>query len=178
MFRNASPLRLISALTLLLAVSAVSSCTRSSITPESKIGVFAYNELNAQTAAILYDVARPCNKGIAERFIARFNQLGGVVQVSRTYVTGKEDFSEELELIAALEPDLLLLPNHNNDVPLPGPQAGVVRPDAIRDALYALGPFEGLSGTIDYKDSGDPVKNVAALSFDEGKVVFNKMVTT
>ncbi len=217
----------------------------------------AYNDLDVRNAAILYDVARPYNKGIAEHFISRFTELGGTVVASRTYVTGQEDFSQELKVIASLDPELLLLPNHNNDVLLQGPQArlagikavflggdawneqllapmpefdgahktahwtesvdtpanhrfvekyssrfgsapnntaaltwdafqivfqavrqaGTVSPTDIRDALYALGPFDGLSGTIDYKETGDPVKSVAVLSFRKGKIVFNKMVT-
>jgi branched-chain amino acid transport system substrate-binding protein len=217
----------------------------------------AYKELNAKTAAILYDIARPYNKGIAEKFIDNFEKIGGSVVTAKSYVTGQEDFSQELKVIASLDPELLLLPNHNNDVLLQGPQArqagikavflggdawneqllapmpefdgayktahwaefidtpanhrfvekyrsrfgstpnntaaltwdafqivfqavrqaGTVSPTAIRDALYALGPFDGLSGTIDYKETGDPVKSVAVLSFQEGKVVFNKMVT-
>ena len=47
---------------------------------------------------------------------------------------------------------------------------GKFDPRSIRDGLYALGPFEGVSGTIDYIDSGNPQREAVVLRFEEGKI--------
>ena len=216
------------------------------------LAAFAREELGVTRAAVLYDVARPYNRGIAERFASRFRDLGGEIVASETYVTGTEDFSGNLGRIREASPELLLLPNHNNDVLLQVPQArragveavllgtdawneqllaslpqireayktthwsgeidtagnrafvrkytgmfreepnavaaltydafqilfaaarqaGSVEPAALRDSLTALAPYAGLSGSIDYIDSGDPVKGAVILGFRDGEVAF------
>jgi branched-chain amino acid transport system substrate-binding protein len=52
--------------------------------------------------------------------------------------------------------------------------AAGVTPEKIRQALYDLGPFDGVSGTIDFVDSGDPDKAVMILRFEGGEVFFHQ----
>ena len=221
------------------------------------LATFAYGDLAVRRAAVLYDVARPYNRGIAERFHRRFTVLGGTIVAFETYVTGQEDFSSQLEVIRRADPELILLPNHNNDALLQGPQvrehgidavllgtdawdenqlaripgfevaykvshwsdtvvseanrsfvtkytdifgespnntaaltydafhilfeaaaaAGSVEPARITRALYDLPPYPGLSGLIDYAQSGDPVKSAVVLKLRDGEIAFEKMYT-
>jgi len=45
-------------------------------------------------------------------------------------------------------------------------------PESIREGLYKLPPYEGVTGTIDFVNNGDPVKGVAILQFKDGEVKF------
>jgi branched-chain amino acid transport system substrate-binding protein len=49
-------------------------------------------------------------------------------------------------------------------------------PGSIRDGLYALGPYQGITGTIDFIDSGDPEREAVILKFEGGRVRFVKRI--
>jgi branched-chain amino acid transport system substrate-binding protein len=49
-------------------------------------------------------------------------------------------------------------------------------PQSIRDGLYALGPYEGVTGTIDYVENGNPQREAVMLRFEGGKVKFVRKV--
>ncbi|GAB4495965.1 MAG: hypothetical protein OHK0052_04870 [Anaerolineales bacterium] len=83
---------------------------------------FAFYELNARNAAVLYDVANEYNRTVAQIFIASFTALGGAVQ-GYEYTTGQQDFTETMKKIAQQQPDVLFLPNYYNEVLLQIPQA-------------------------------------------------------
>ncbi len=53
---------------------------------------------------------------------------------------------------------------------------GQVDPQLIRDGLYNLDPYRGVSGTIDFQDSGDPLKGAVILQFIDGQDVFYELV--
>jgi len=55
-------------------------------------------------------------------------------------------------------------------------QQGKADPGSIRDGLYSMGPFEGVGGSIDFIDTGDPEKGAVILQFTEGKVRFIRIV--
>ncbi len=86
------------------------------------VAKFAYMDLKARKAAVLYDVASDYNKGIAEVFRDSFSKLGKVVAFE-TYTTGDRDFSAQLTRIKQADPDVLFLPNYFNEVPLQAAQA-------------------------------------------------------
>ena len=48
--------------------------------------------------------------------------------------------------------------------------------ESIREGLASMGTYEGVSGAIEYKGSGDPVKSVAILQIKGGEFAFFKMV--
>lgn len=221
------------------------------------VAKFAYQDLKARTAAVLYDVASDYNKGIAEVFRDSFSKLGKVVAFE-TYTTGDKDFSAQLTRIKQANPDVLFLPNYFNEVPLQAQQArklglkatiigsdswdspklielggddvngtffsnhyspDVDRPQskefvkkykarfgelpdaaaaltydaaymmfqavekagkldrkAIRDALAKTKGFEGVTGTISYSGTGDPVKSAVMIKVDDGKFSYMKTV--
>jgi branched-chain amino acid transport system substrate-binding protein len=84
---------------------------------------FARENLKAQTAAVLYDVASEYNKGIAEFFKKFFEAAGGKVVAFESYTKDDKDFSSQLTSIKAANPDVLFLPNYYNEVPLQAQQA-------------------------------------------------------
>jgi branched-chain amino acid transport system substrate-binding protein len=83
---------------------------------------FARENLKAQTAAVLYDVASEYNKGIAEYFKKFFEAAGGKVVAFESYTKDDKDFSSQLTIIKAANPDVLFLPNYYNEVPLQAQQ--------------------------------------------------------
>lgn len=87
------------------------------------VASFAKGNLQATTAAVLYDIASDYNKGIAEVFKAEFTAAGGTVVNFETYNTKDTDFSAQLTNIKSNNPDVLFLPNYYNEVPLQVQQA-------------------------------------------------------
>ncbi len=79
---------------------------------------FAYNELGAATAAILYDNGDTYSTGVYEYFLAQCEELGLEVVATESYASGSVDFSGQLANIAAQDPDVLFLPVYYNDVAL------------------------------------------------------------
>ena len=84
---------------------------------------FARQNLQAQTAAVLYDVASEYNKGIAEFFKKFFEASGGKMVAFESYTKDDKDFSSQLTTIKAANPQVLFLPNYYNEVPLQAQQA-------------------------------------------------------
>ncbi len=78
---------------------------------------FAAQELQAKTAAVLYDIASPYNRDVAEIFRQAFGEYGGATVAFETFTTGERDFRAPLERIRAATPDVLLLPNYADEVP-------------------------------------------------------------
>lgn len=84
---------------------------------------FAWGDMKAKTAAVLYDVASDYNKGIAEVFKESFEKLGGKIVSFETYTTNDKDFSAQLTKIKGANPDIIFLPNYYSEVPLQVQQA-------------------------------------------------------
>jgi branched-chain amino acid transport system substrate-binding protein len=54
--------------------------------------------------------------------------------------------------------------------------SGDTTPEAIRDGLYKMGPYEGVSGVIDYIDNGSPPRSVMVLRVVKSKAVWYREV--
>ena len=212
---------------------------------------FVLNNLNARTAAVLYDVASEAPNGQANLFKETFEESGGSVVAFETYTTGDRDFSAQLTKIKAADPDVIFLPAYYNDVPLIAQQArrlgidaqlvgsdawsspeiiklggadindsyfcnhysteiatpvaqkfvsdykakygmapddvaaltydafgllaqaikeaGKLERQAIRDALAKIQKYEGVTGTMQFAGSGDPIKSAVILQIKDGK---------
>ncbi|NEO26424.1 MAG: ABC transporter substrate-binding protein [Kamptonema sp. SIO4C4] len=221
------------------------------------IARFAYEDLNATRAALLYDVANTYNQGLADTFTKEFRRQGGQIVASETYTTDRSlDFRQSLEAIQTANPDLLFLPNYSGDVrrqlrqaedvglkvtflgadawndlpenPFPelegsfyttlwhpqlqqsgnaqfiqayrqaygeSPDASAAlaydaiallaqaietqnstAPDAIRQGLQQLQPYQGVSGTIDYQGTGDPVKAAIIVKVENGQAQLYRQI--
>lgn len=78
---------------------------------------FAANNLKAKTAAVLYNKEDSYyNTGLAASFKDSFTKSGGVVLYYESYLQNDADFSEKLNAIAKLKPDVLYLPDHYQKV--------------------------------------------------------------
>ncbi|HTY08262.1 MAG TPA: ABC transporter substrate-binding protein [Candidatus Edwardsbacteria bacterium] len=84
---------------------------------------FAFNDLKARRAGVIFDVGNDYTKGLAEFFRATFAQLGGQVIAFEAHPTGATDFKAQLTKIIALKPDVLYIPDYYNDVGLIAKQA-------------------------------------------------------
>jgi branched-chain amino acid transport system substrate-binding protein len=215
---------------------------------------FVLNNLNARTAAVLYDVASEAPNGQANLFKETFEESGGSVVGFETYTTGDRDFSAQLTKIKAADPDVIFLPAYYNDVPLIAQQArrlgidaqlvgsdawsspeiiklggadindsyfcnhysteiatpvaqkfvsdykakygmapddvaaltydsfglltqaikeaGKLDRQAIRDALAKIQKYDGVTGTMQFAGSGDPIKSAVILQIKGGQFVW------
>ncbi len=85
---------------------------------------YAYNELGARTAGILYSNADAYATGLMESFTENFEALGGEVVTTETYAGADvKDFNAQLSNIYAQQPDVLWLPNQASEIPLQIQQA-------------------------------------------------------
>lgn len=87
------------------------------------IAKFANGDLNAKTAAILYDNGNDYSKGLADYFKKAFEAAGGKIVASETYNTNDQDFNAQLTKIKPSNPDVLLLPDYYQTVGLIAKQA-------------------------------------------------------
>ena len=104
---------------------------------------FAFDDLGARRAAVLYDQGADYNRGLAHAFIAQFNARGGEIVSNQVYMTGAVDFSAQVTSIAAVNPDVVFLPNFLNDVAL---QAMQIRAQGITAPLLGGDGWDGVVG--------------------------------
>ena len=102
---------------------------------------FAFDDLGARRAAVLYDQGADYNRGLAHAFIAQFNARGGEIVSNQVYMTGAVDFSAQVTSIAAVNPDVVFLPNFLNDVAL---QAMQIRAQGITAPLLGGDGWDGV----------------------------------
>jgi branched-chain amino acid transport system substrate-binding protein len=84
---------------------------------------FAYNDLGARNAFILFDQANDYVKGLAEYFEKYFVEAGGAVAGKETYTATDTDFSTILAKVVEANPDIIVLPDYYNIVNLVTSQA-------------------------------------------------------
>ncbi len=123
------------------------------------VAAFAWNNLGAKRAAVLYDADSAYNRVLAEEFKAYFTtgtgdaviftgldgapvgeirSIGnGQVVAFESYHTGEQNFTAQLTAIKEANPDLIFLPNYANEAPLQIQQA---------KALGITAPFLGGDG--------------------------------
>lgn len=76
---------------------------------------FAYEELQARKAAILYDQGQAYSKGLAQYFREAFTQMGGTITTEQAFTGGDQDFSAQLTTIRQTNPDVILVPGYYTD---------------------------------------------------------------
>ena len=84
---------------------------------------FAFHTLKARTAAMLVDARNDYSVGLAAAFRERFEKEGGRIVGELKYAEGDSDFSAQLTAIAALRPDVLVVPGYYTDAGLIARQA-------------------------------------------------------
>lgn len=76
------------------------------------MATLARRDLQAQTAAVLFDVGNDYVKGLAEYFRDSFVEQGGEVPVFEAYTKDDTDFSGILGKVAAANVDVIFLPDY------------------------------------------------------------------
>ena len=79
---------------------------------------FSREELGAETAAVVYNVANPYSRGIAAKFRKHFEEDGGRVVAFESYTTDEADFTRQLEMAKNQDPAVLYLPNYSSETEL------------------------------------------------------------
>ena len=92
---------------------------------QGKVGAtFAWNNLKAKNAFVMYDQSNDYVKGLAEAFEATFTQLGGTIAGKESYDGAKDtDFSANLTKVKSSKADFVYLPDYYNVVNLVTKQA-------------------------------------------------------
>lgn len=219
---------------------------------------FAGEALNADRAAILFDIADAYNRYMAESFRTYYEELGGNIVAFESYTTDAAlHFDEALSRIRDRKAQVLFLPNfpdhvtrqvrqarqlgldvvflggdtwhpteladvaeldqayfaHHWHAEVSNPQAEAftnaykaaydvaptnvaaltydafgllfqavreekaLTPQAIRDAVSSIANYEGTTGVISYRESGDPIKPIFIFQFQQGRIGVHQMIT-
>jgi branched-chain amino acid transport system substrate-binding protein len=83
---------------------------------------FARERLSLARAAVLYDVASPMTRGMAEMFRRGLEERGGRIVAFEGYTSGETDFRAALARIKGAQPEALFLPGYVYDARLQIPQ--------------------------------------------------------
>jgi branched-chain amino acid transport system substrate-binding protein len=84
---------------------------------------FSMGALKAKTAAIFRDQKSDYSMGLADAFIKRFTEKGGVIATDQSYVAGDIDFKSQLTTIRGKKPDVIFVPGYYTEVGLIAQQA-------------------------------------------------------
>jgi branched-chain amino acid transport system substrate-binding protein len=77
---------------------------------------FAFEKLNAKTAAVIYNVSDAYSTGLYEAFNTAADAVGLKIVASESYTTDDVDFNAQLTNIAGAKPDVVFLPDYYNRV--------------------------------------------------------------
>lgn len=84
---------------------------------------FAYKDLGAKKAAILYNVGSDYAHGLREYFIKHYEGLGGKIVVDESFRPDDVDFRAQLTKIRTADADIIFLPGMGKDMALTIKQA-------------------------------------------------------
>jgi len=112
---------------------------------------FAREILNAETAAVMYDVGGAYSTGLYRAFVATAAELGLNVVAVESYGAEDVDFSAQLATIAAHAPDVLFLPDYYNRLFLIASQArnaGITSTFLGADGTDGVLEIEGVDASV------------------------------
>ncbi len=84
---------------------------------------FALKDLNAKTAATLYDVGDEYSQFLSKYFVEAFEKGGGTITASEAFRTGELDFRAQLGKIKDTNPEVIFIPTMNKEAALSAKQA-------------------------------------------------------
>ncbi|MEI8215513.1 MAG: ABC transporter substrate-binding protein [Eubacteriales bacterium] len=82
------------------------------------VAQFAYENLKATKAAILFDNTNDYSKGLSETFKAKFIASGGTIVAEESYATGDKDFNAQITNVKSKNPEIIFIPDYYNTVSL------------------------------------------------------------
>lgn len=114
-------------------------------------GKFAYDNLGAKKAAVLYDIGNDYSVGLMENFISEFTKQGGEIVAKESYGTGEKDFNAIITKVKSANPDVVYLPDYYSTVALIAKQ---LRAQGIDTPIVGADGWDGLT-----ENAGDEVLN-------------------
>lgn len=111
-----------------------------------KIADFASEDLNAKTAAIVYNTASDYSEGLAKAFEKKFKENGGEVVANEGYTNDDKDFKSILTNIKSKNADVLLIPDYYEKIALITKQAREV---GLESTFLGGDGWDGVIGKID-----------------------------
>ncbi|MCL2495896.1 MAG: ABC transporter substrate-binding protein [Clostridiales bacterium] len=118
-----------------------------------KMADFAKVQLNAATAAVIFNTGDDYSIGLKEAFVKKANEIGLTLVAQEGYADGAVDFQSQLTNIAAKNPDVLFAPDYYNTIALISGQArnaGVTAVmlggdgwDTVLNVMTDAAPIEG-----------------------------------
>ena len=84
---------------------------------------YAYNDLKAKKAAILYEISSDYSVGMRDFFKQSWTKFGGTVVADEAFKTGDVDFRAQLTKIKESKPDVIIMPILYKEVALSAKQA-------------------------------------------------------
>ena len=84
---------------------------------------FAMGNLKAKTAAVFRDQKSDYSMGLADFFVKRFKEKGGMIVLDQSYVAGDIDFKSQLTTFRQQKPDVIFVPGYYTEVGLIAKQA-------------------------------------------------------
>ncbi len=79
---------------------------------------FAFKDLGAKTAAVIYNIGSDYAEGLRQYFIENFEKYGGKIVADETYRPDDVDFRAQLTKIRTQNPDILFMPGMGKDMAL------------------------------------------------------------
>jgi len=164
-----------------------------------KLANFAYHELDATTAGVLYNTGDDYSTGLSNAFVEQAEVLGLEVVAMEGFADGAVEFQSQLTNIASADPDVLFLPVYYEDVALIAGQAAsagvestliggdgwdsvlniITDPSLLEGAFYASGysndyPSDRVQNFLAaYREEYDEDPNMfAAQAYDAAMVLF------
>jgi branched-chain amino acid transport system substrate-binding protein len=113
---------------------------------------FAYDDLNARTAAVLEIINEEFSLTLAELFENSFSKLGGKIILKDSYENDAVDFADLLKKVKASQPDIVYVPGYARDSGLLLKQAASM---AINTAFLGA---DGWAGSLIYDFGGGSVE--------------------
>ncbi len=89
----------------------------------SVIADFAYGNLEARKAAILYEISSDYSVGLRDYFVQKWEALGGELVADEAFKTGDVEFRAQLTSIKDADPDVIVMPFLAKEVALAAKQA-------------------------------------------------------
>lgn len=114
-------------------------------------GKFAYDNLGAKKAAVLYDIGNDYSVGLMENFVSEFTKQGGEIVAKESYGTGEKDFNAIITKVKSANPDVVYLPDYYSTVALIAKQ---LRAQGIDTPIVGADGWDGLT-----ENAGDEVLN-------------------
>ena len=111
----------------------------------SKMAAFAKDQLNAKTAAVLYNTGSDYSVGCYKAFQKTAAEQGLEVVAEESYADGAVDFQSQLTNIAAKNPDVLFVPDYYSVIALVAQQA---QSAGVKAAMLGADGWDSVLGVV------------------------------